>query len=219
MTKLNNKLSINDISPLLQLAIPLILTGLLESASPFFGTIFLAQLGQGELAAGALVRSLFFALMAVIWGILTAVSGLAALKHGEKNIRAVSQILRDGILLSVLLTIPAVLVLWYAAPIFLLFGQNQVVVELSQDYLRALAWGVLPDFMTLVLLQFVIGLGHARLSLIFTFMWVPVAIFFKLCIYLWQIGFTKIRYCRYRLGAHSKLLDYRYRAYYLFSKK
>ena len=143
----------NDINPLLKLAIPLILTGLIESASPFFGTMFLAELGHGELAAGALVRGLFFALMAVIWGILTTVSVLVAQKHGEKNEKAVSQILRDGTILSLLLIPPAFLLLWYAAPIFLLFGQSQSVVALAQDYLHALAWGLLPDFMAVILLH------------------------------------------------------------------
>ena len=128
----------SDVNPLLQLAIPLILTGLIESASPFFGTIFLAELGQAELAAGALVRGLFFTLMVILWGTLTAISVLVAQKHGEKNEKAVSQILRDGSILSFILTPPAILLLWFVAPIFLLFGQSAAVVELAQSYLRYL---------------------------------------------------------------------------------
>lgn len=182
----------NDVNPLLKLAIPLILTSLIESASPFFGTMFLAELGQGELAAGALVRGLFFALMAVIWGILSTISVLVALKHGEKNEEAVSQILRDGIILSLLLIPPAFLLLWYAAPIFLLFGQNQSVVALAQDYLHALAWGLLPDFMAVVLLQFIIGLGHTRLNMIFILIWVPIAIFLNYVLIFGVFGLPKL---------------------------
>ena len=182
----------NDVSPLLKLAIPLILTELIESAAPFFGTMFLAELGQAELAAGALVRGLFFALMATIWGILTAITVLVAQKHGENNEKAVSQILRDGIILGLLLIPPAFLLLWYAAPLFLLFGQDQAAVALAQDYLRALAWGLLPDFMTVVLVHFIIGLGHTRISLIFMLCWVPIAIFLNYVLIFGVFGLPKL---------------------------
>ena len=182
----------NDVSPLLALAIPLILTALIESASPFFGTMFIAELGQAELAEGALVRNLFFALMAVIWGILTTISVLVAQKYGEKDETAVSQILRDSTILSLMLVPPAFLLLWYAASIFLLFGQNQSVVILSQDYLHALAWGLVPDFMMVVLLQFIIGLGHTRVSFIFTLIWAPIAIFSNYVLIFGVFGLPKL---------------------------
>jgi MATE family multidrug resistance protein len=181
----------HSVWPLLLLAGPLILTGLIESSAPFFGTIFLAELGQQELAAGALVRGLFFALMVTLWGTLTAVSVLVAQKYGEKDNKAVSQILRDGTLLSLMLTPPTFLLLWYAAPIFLLFGQNQSVVLLAQDYMRALAWGILPDFISLVLMQFIIGLGHTRTSMIFMLFWVPIAIFFNYALIFGAFGLPK----------------------------
>lgn len=165
-----------DVSPLLRLALPLILMGAIESSSPFFATIFLAELGQQELAAGALVRGLFFTLMVVLWGVLTAVSVLVAQKQGEKDDKAIAQILRSGTVLSFLMTPLAFLLLWYIAPIFLLLGQNQGVVTLANAYLHALAWGIVPDFIALVLLQFLIGLGHTRTSMIFMLCWVPLAI-------------------------------------------
>jgi multidrug resistance protein, MATE family len=182
----------SEVRPLLKLAIPLILTGLIESASPFFVTIFLAQLGPEELAAGALVRGLFFTLMVILWGLLTAVSVLVAQKHGEKNDVAVAQILRDSTILSIILTPPAFLLLWYIAPIFILFGQDQAVVSLAQPYLHALAWGILPDFLTLVLLQFIIGLGHTRTSMVFMILWVPIAIFFNYVLIFGSLGFPQL---------------------------
>jgi len=166
-----------DVNPLLKLAIPLALTGVTESANPFFVTMFLADMGQQELAAGALVRGLFFTLMVILWGALTAMSILVAQKHGEKNDAAVAQILRDGSILACLLTPPTFLLLWCIAPIFLLFGQNETVVTLAQEYLHALAWGILPDFLGLVLIQFLIGLGHTRAALIFMVLWTPLSVF------------------------------------------
>lgn len=166
----------HDVNPLLRLAIPLILTGLIESISPFFSTVFLANLGQQELVAGAFVRGLFFTLMVVLWGVLTSVSVLVSQKHGEKNDMAVAHIVRDGALLALMLTPPTILLLWYIAPIFLLFGQEESIVTLAQSYLHSLAWGVFPDFMMLVLLQFLTGLGHTRVTMIFMMCWTPFSI-------------------------------------------
>lgn len=181
-----------SVNPLLKLAVPLILTGLIESCSPFFGTVFLAELGSAELAAGALVRGLFFTLMVVLWGILTSVSILVAQKHGEKDDKAVAQILRDGSLLAFILTPPSFLLLWYIAPIFYLFGQNETVVNLAQSYMRGLAWGILPDFMTLVLLQFLTGIGHTRLTMIFMLCWTPLAIFLNYVLVFGELGFPSL---------------------------
>lgn len=49
----------NNFYPLLKLAIPLAITGLLQSATYFFETLFLAHLNPDALAAGALVSWLY----------------------------------------------------------------------------------------------------------------------------------------------------------------
>ncbi len=49
----------NDVLPLWQLAIPLVLIGLSQALVPFFETLFLARLGADSLAAGAIVSWLF----------------------------------------------------------------------------------------------------------------------------------------------------------------
>ncbi len=175
-TTINKEFLLHDVKPLIKLALPLILTGLVESSIGFFSTIFLAKIGQKELAAGALVSWLFGTMMVILWGTLTAVSVTVAQKHGEKNDLAVSQILRDGLILSCIIVPPTFLLLWHIAPVFLLFGQEASLVEISQPYLHGLAWGILPDFIWLVLLQFLIGLGHTRTSMTCMLLWVPVAI-------------------------------------------
>ena len=192
MNILNKTFNTNDVIQLLKLSIPLVLSGLIESASPFIGTMFLSELGQKELAAGALVRGLFFTLMVILWGTLNSVSVLVSQKHGEKNDKAVSAVLRDGVILSLILTPPSFLLLWYVSPLFLFFGQNQSVVLLAQSYLRAIAWGILPDFIGLVLMQFLIGIGHTRLNMVFMLFWVPMAVFFNYVLVFGMYGFPKL---------------------------
>ncbi len=175
----------DDVSPLLKLAIPLMFSGIIESSIGFFSTLFLAHLGHQELAAGALVTWVFGTLMVILWGILTSISVLVAQKHGAKNNKGVSYILRDGLLLGIFLVVPTFLLLWYLSPIFLWLGQNPAIVSLAQSYLHALAWGLLPDFIMLGLLQFMIGLGHSKISMIIILIWVCIAIF---CNYILIFG-------------------------------
>ncbi len=182
---LNQKFSLSEIRSLLKLAIPLILTGLIESSIGFFSTLFLAHLGQKELAAGALVSWLFVTLMMILWGSLTSVSVLVAQKYGAKDEKGISLILRDGIFLALIITIPAFLLLWNMAPILLLVGQDPSIVVLANAYLHGLAWGLPTDLIALVLLQFLIGLGHARTSMFFTILWVPVSV---IIIYILMFG-------------------------------
>lgn len=182
----------NDIAPLLLLAIPLILTGMVESSIGFFSTLFLSHLGEDALAAGALVSWLFATMMVIIWGSLTAVSVVVAQRYGAKDHTGVSNALRDGLILAFLLVPPAFIVLWNTAPFFLLLGQSPEVVLLATSYLHGLAWGLLPDFLMLVLLQFLVGLGHVRVSMVFTLFWVPIAITCNYLLIFGAFGFPKL---------------------------
>lgn len=189
---LQKKFYTDDVSPLLKLALPLIFSGVVESSIGFFSTIFLSHLGQKELAAGSLVAWMFATLMVILWGALTAVSVLVSQKHGEKNDKGVSAVLRDGLLLAFIFVVPTFALLWKMSSVLLLMGQSPEVVVLAQSYLHGLAWGLLPDFVALILLQFLIGLGHARISMIFSLLWVPVTIFFNYVLMFGKYGLPKL---------------------------
>lgn len=178
--------------PLLLLALPLMVTGVVESSISFFSTFFLAKLGPEALAAGALVGWVFATLMVIMWGSLTAVSVVVAQKYGEKDELGIAKVLKDSLLLAVLLVIPSSLIIWNMAPILILFGQSPALAELGKSYFHALTWGILPDFVMLVLLQFLIGLGHTRTSMVFIMFWVPIAILANYLLIFGLFGFPKL---------------------------
>ncbi|MBA2655025.1 MAG: MATE family efflux transporter [Gammaproteobacteria bacterium] len=174
--------------PLIRLALPLALIGLAQSGVFFFETLFLAHLGCQMLAAGALVSWLFGTIEAIIFGILTAVSVLVSHKFGAKNTVGISSVLRDGLFLALLFTLPAFLLFWNIAPIFLFFGQDSTVVTLSQSYLRALAWSLLPNFCSVVLIDFLVGLGKTRPIIVFTLIASPFTIFSSYLLIFGKLG-------------------------------
>src|SRR5579872_2471156 len=147
----------NDFLPLLGLAIPLVLTSIVQSSLFFFETVFLAHLGEDVLAAGALVNWLFATLIVVLYGTFSAVNVLIAHKHGANDRLGITYVFRDGLLLAFMLAIPTFLLFWNIPSIFVLFGQSPQLVTLAKVYLHALAWGLYPKFIVIVLFELVLG--------------------------------------------------------------
>lgn len=182
----------NDLSPLLTLAIPLALTGIVNSSSCFFETLFLARLGKDILAAGALVSWLFATIAVILFGALSSINILVSHKYGAKDYDGIASVVRDGLLLAILFSIAIFFLCWYMAPIFVYFGQSHSVVILAQAYLRALAWGVMPSFIMIAIFELIVGLGHARVVMGFSIFSVSLIIFFSYVLIFGKIGFPAL---------------------------
>lgn len=181
-----------NLSPLMKLALPLALTGLLQSGVFFFETLFLARLGPEVLAAGSLVSWLFGTFVVMIFGILSSISILVSHKYGNKDHEGIKVVVRDGLKVAILLAIPSFLIFWNMSPIFLLFGQGQEIATIAESYLHALSWGLVPDFLMLAILEVIIGLGRARLILMFSILSVSLSIFFSYVFIFGRLGFPAL---------------------------
>lgn len=158
----------SDISPLVKLAVPITLTGTVQSATWFFQTLFLSHLGEKSLAAGALVSWLFGTVAIILFGALSSINILVAHKHGAKDQTGITYVARDGMVLAIFFSMITSLLLWNVAPIFLLLGQSQEVVEIARPYVHALCYGMPAVFLQMACLEVLMGLGKARVILFFT---------------------------------------------------
>ncbi len=170
-------LKLKDTKILFSLALPLVLSGLVESSLGFTSTVFLSHISAKILAAGSLVGWFFGTMMVIAWGLFSAVSMSIAHCDGANDQRGIAFVVRDGFWLAIVLSIPITVLVWNMAPILHLLGQNKALVTLAIPYLHALAFSVLPDFTGLLLLQLVVGLGHARTNLVFIVSWVILNVF------------------------------------------
>lgn len=182
----------NNVHPLLKLAIPLALTGLLQSSVWFFETMFLARLGPEILAAGSIVSWLFGTVIVILFGTLSAINILVAHKHGAEDDEGILFVVRDGFWLSIILAIPIFLLFWNMAPLFLLFGQSPTIVLLAKSYLHAMAWGVLPNVVMIALLEVIMGLGRARIILVVNMLSVALTVFFSFSFIFGKFGFPAL---------------------------
>ncbi len=153
----------NDIYPLMKLATPLVLTRVGQSSVFFFETFFLSQLGTDILAAGALVGWLFGTFSVILFGTLSSVNVLVAHQYGANDKLGISLIIRDGLILAIIIGILAFLLFWNISSLFILFRQDYSLIPLAKAYLHALAWGLLPNFLMIIFLEFLIGIGHTRI--------------------------------------------------------
>nr|WP_232220312.1 polysaccharide biosynthesis C-terminal domain-containing protein [Legionella tunisiensis] len=74
------------------------------------------------------------------------------------------------------------------APLLLFFGQKQSLALLTEPYLHALTWGLLPTFIVVAIFEFIIGLGHGRVVMLFTALSVLVALFFSFSLIFGKFG-------------------------------
>ena len=100
-----------EIRESIALALPLAASQLAQSATGFVDTVMMGWMGPNTLAAGGLAAALFMALWVTGLGLTNSVTALMAEAYGRQNIDRVQKIVAQGIFLSFLITLPAMLLL------------------------------------------------------------------------------------------------------------
>lgn len=130
-----------EVQASLLLAVPLVITQILEAGIPLLDGVMMGLLNSQALAAGALGAVTFSTLASVCRSILSAVGASVANGFGAGKIDQVSRATSQGIWLAALMSLPAMFVIWHFDSILLLTGQEQSNVLLAKTYLHAIVWG------------------------------------------------------------------------------
>ncbi|MBX3596647.1 MAG: MATE family efflux transporter [Rhizobiaceae bacterium] len=149
-----------EIRATMALAWPMILTNLAQVAMTVTDVAIIGRLGPGPLAAGALGSNLYFAALIFGLGLAYATSPMMAAELGRKkhSVRDVRRTVRQGLWLSVLVSIPLWVILWNGEAILLAMGQKPELAEQAGIYLRCLQWAILPFYGYIVLRSFISAL-------------------------------------------------------------
>ena len=123
---------------------PIAFTQLGQISNGFIDVVMVGRLGAAELAGVALGNATYFMFLLMCLGTLHAVGPMVSQAVGAGESEPVARTLRQAFLLCVLLALPIVTILWFAAPIWTLMRQDPATIELAQSYLRATVWGFLP---------------------------------------------------------------------------
>jgi MATE family multidrug resistance protein len=146
-----------------RLAAPLAIAQLSQMAMGVTDTILLGSLGPDALAAGGLGANLFFVVVTLLQGVLTSVSVSVAHARGANDEDRVPHIYWTGLLLSLLLAIPAFALLSYAEPLLLAFNEPATLAKNVGEYCAVLRWGTPGSLIGVGMMRaFLPAIGAAR---------------------------------------------------------
>jgi len=146
----------------LLLSVPLAAAQLSQAATAFVDTVMMGLLGSQTLAAGGLGAVIFSTLLLICTGVVSAVGPLVAEAYGSGNTKAIGRITRQGLWLSLVLSLPCMLLIWNGDALLLTLGQEPDNAILAGTYLRAVIWGFFPAIAFASLKNFVSALSRPR---------------------------------------------------------
>lgn len=136
-TKENKMGTQNENSLLLSMAIPMMISMLVQALYNVVDTMFVSRLGQDALTALSLAFPVQNLLIAVGVGTGVGTNALLSRSLGEKNFKKANSVANNGILLSLISAVAVVFLgIFGTKAYFSSFGSTQNVVSLGTDYLR-----------------------------------------------------------------------------------
>ncbi|HCU05086.1 MAG: hypothetical protein A2X77_00250 [Gammaproteobacteria bacterium GWE2_42_36] len=176
----------------LRLAIPLILTNLVQSASGFVGTVMVAHLGEIPLAANAIVSNIYLTIIVFMYGLLGAVSVLVAQAYGAKNHPGIKFATGQGFFIAIIFSLFMMILLWHMAFLLKITGQNAAIILIAVPYLHALVLGFIPLGLLVVMENYLMGIARARTVLLFSLLEVPLEILACYALVFGKFGFPAL---------------------------
>ncbi|TFI58154.1 MATE family efflux transporter [Sphingomonas parva] len=150
------------------LAWPLILTNIAQALINATDVVLLGWAGPRTLAAGTLGVNIYYAFLIFGMGLVTAAAPMISRELGARrhSVRDVRRTVRQAMWAAIAIALPVWIILWNSGAILVAIGQDPVLAENAQRFVRALQWGLLPYLFYLVLRSFVSALERPIWSLI-----------------------------------------------------
>ena len=146
-----------EIAATLRLSWPLAAANLLQMLTYAIDVIFIARLGDEQLAASALAIALFGLVMWALSGLTGAVAPVAAAELGERApaLRPVRRSVRMALWLAVLSGIGGMGLCLLLGPLMRITGQEPRIIALALEYNTLLVFSLVPFLINNVLRSFV----------------------------------------------------------------
>jgi MATE family multidrug resistance protein len=151
-----------ELAATLRIAAPLALANLLQMLVYAMDVIFVARLGEQQLAASSLSIALFGLMMWCFSGLTGMVAALIAAELGSRRhaVREVRRSARMALWLSVLCGLLGMTVCWFGREIMLASGQDPRISALAGGFLRVIMWAMVPMIAANALRSVVSALGR-----------------------------------------------------------
>ena len=153
---------------LARITAPLAAAFIAEMAMSVTDTVIVGHLGSIQLGAVGITANIVFLGISICIHVLSIVGVLVAQNHAARNDAAVPQAVRMGFWVATLVSLPAMLLCWYLAPVLRLFGQEEAVIFHAEQYARTVMWCIPTYLYFTVLRNFVTSLARAGSVMVIT---------------------------------------------------
>jgi len=152
----------HEIRATLALAGPLAAANLLQMLTYAVDVIFIARLGEAQLAASALAVSLFGLVLWALTGLTGAVAPLIAEAIGSRapSLRSVRRSVRMALWLAVIAGVGGMGLCLLLDPVMQVSGQESQIRGLANEYNNVIIYSMVPMLLAAVLRNFVSALGR-----------------------------------------------------------
>lgn len=181
------------IRQLISILWPILVAQLTMFSMSFFDTVMSGQASTPDLAGVAIGSSIWVPISAGLGGIFVAVTPIVAQLVGAKRKEDIAFKVIQGIYLA--LAISGLVIVGGALsldPILSLMGLEDTVLQISRNYLLALAFGVPALFIYQVLRSFIDALGKTRVTMMIAVLSLPINVSLNYVLIFGKIGFPAL---------------------------
>ena len=151
-----------ELRAMLALALPLVLTQLTQVLISTTEVVMLGRLSASALAAASLGAALFHTAMMFGVGVVSATAPLVAQAKGARQPRQIRRVVRQGLWVTIAVTLPLMTALWFMRPVLAAMGQDAALLAMTEAYIRAALWSLPFAVGFIVLRSFAAAFAHTR---------------------------------------------------------
>jgi multidrug resistance protein, MATE family len=144
------------------LALPVVLAELGWMAMGVVDTLMVGRLSPEAIGAVGVGSSLFMAVVIFAMGLLLGLDALVSQAYGAGRLEACHRWLLHGVVLSLIVSVPATLLLLALTRLLGGWGLDPTVLQLTQPYLEVVTWSILPLLMYATFRRYLQGMGVVR---------------------------------------------------------
>ena len=180
----------HEVRETFRLAWPLALANLLQMLVHAVDVIFVARLGERELAASALGIAIFGVVLWAMSGLVGMVAALIAEELGRRRhaVREVRRSVRMGLWLAVLSGALGMAICWQGEALLLLGGQEPELAARAGAFLQIIMFAMIPMIAAVVLRSFVAALGRPIFATAITLVALGASLLFNYAFVFGNLG-------------------------------
>lgn len=178
---------------LLSIFLPIYITQLSLSSLSFFDTMMSGHVSQNDLAGVAIGVNIWMPVFTGINGILMALTPIIAQLNGARRHKEMPFMVLEGCYLAILLGFIVILIgVFLLIPTLRLMHLEAAVFDIAYQFLAALAFGIVPFFLSSVLRGFIDTLGYTRITMLIVLGMLPINVFLNYLLVFGNFGFPRL---------------------------